>query len=77
MRVQQLQSTDLEQQCRLKQQKLQAVESALGLRLDRMEQVAAAEMDLQREHKQCTALQEQVEKLGELHEQHYHVFPYT
>ncbi len=68
MRVQQQQSTDLEQQCRLKQQKLQAVESVLGLRLDRMEQVAAAEMDLQRECKQYTALQEQVEKLGELHE---------
>ncbi|XP_016408818.1 centriolin-like [Sinocyclocheilus rhinocerous] len=57
MRVQQQQSTDLEQQ------KLQAVESALGLRLDRMEQIAAAEMDLKRERKQCTALQEQVEKL--------------
>uniref|UniRef100_A0A672KSY6 Centriolin n=2 Tax=Sinocyclocheilus grahami TaxID=75366 RepID=A0A672KSY6_SINGR len=57
MRVQQQQSTDLEQQ------KLQAVESTLGLRLDRMEQIAAAEMDLKRERKQCTALQEQVEKL--------------
>lgn len=72
MRVQQQQSTDLEQQHRLKQQKLQAVESALGLRLHQMEQVAAAEMVLQREHKQ-----EQMEKLGESHEQHYHVFPYT
>ncbi|XP_042580752.1 centriolin-like isoform X3 [Cyprinus carpio] len=58
MRVQQQQSTDLEQQHRLKQQKLQAVESALGLRLHQMEQVAAAEMVLQREHKQ-----EQMEKL--------------
>ncbi|XP_048046039.1 centriolin isoform X1 [Megalobrama amblycephala] len=63
MRVQQQQSIDLEQQHRLKQQKLQAVDSALALRLNRMEQVAAAEMDLQREHKQCTALQEQVDKL--------------
>lgn len=72
MRVQQQQSTDLEQQHRLKQQKLQAVESALGLRLHQMEQVAAAEMVLQREHKQ-----EQMEKLGKSHEQHYHVFPYT
>ncbi|XP_058630694.1 centriolin isoform X2 [Onychostoma macrolepis] len=64
MRVHQQKSTDLEQQRRLKQQKLQAVESALGLRLDRMEQVTAAEMDLQREREQCTALQEQVEELG-------------
>lgn len=65
MMVQQQQSIDLEQQLRLKQQKLQAVDRALALRLDRMEQVAAAgaEMDLQREHKQCTALQEQVDKL--------------
>ncbi|KAK9974259.1 hypothetical protein ABG768_022365 [Culter alburnus] len=63
MRVQQQQSIDLEQQHRLKQQKLQAVDSALALRLNRMEKVAAAEMDLQREHKQCTALQEQVDKL--------------
>lgn len=74
MRVQQQQSIDLEQQHRLKQQKLQAVDSALALRLNRMEKVAAAEMDLQREHKQCTALQEQVDKLGELH---CHVFPYV
>ncbi|ROL42576.1 Centriolin [Anabarilius grahami] len=63
MRVQQQQSIDLEQQHRLKQQKLQAVDRDLSLRLNRMEQVAAAEMDLQREHKQCTALQEQVDKL--------------
>lgn len=74
MRVQQQQSIDLEQQHRLKQQKLQAVDRDLSLRLNRMEQIAAAEMDLQREHKQCTALQEQVDKLGELH---YHVFPYV
>ncbi|XP_026068094.1 centriolin-like isoform X2 [Carassius auratus] len=48
LRVQQQQSTD---------------RGALGLRLDRMEQVTTAETDLQRERKQCTALQEQVEKL--------------
>ncbi|XP_016397491.1 centriolin-like [Sinocyclocheilus rhinocerous] len=67
VRVQQQQSTDLELQHRLGQKKLQsqlqAVESALALRLDQMEQVAATEMDLQRERKQCTALQEQVDKL--------------
>ncbi|XP_016341825.1 centriolin-like [Sinocyclocheilus anshuiensis] len=67
VRVQQQQSTDLELQHRLRQKKLQsqlqAVESALALRLDQIEQVAAAEMDLQRERKQCTALQEQVDKL--------------
>ncbi|XDV20098.1 hypothetical protein PO909_025480 [Leuciscus waleckii] len=63
VRVQQQQSTDLEQQHRLKQQKLQALDRALALRLDRMEQDAVAEMDLQREHKQCTALQEQVDEL--------------
>ncbi|XP_050965080.1 centriolin isoform X2 [Labeo rohita] len=67
IRVQQQQSTDLEQQHRLKQQKLQsqlqAVESALALRLDQIEQVAATKMDLQRERKQCIALQEQVDKL--------------
>lgn len=80
MRVQQQESTDLELQHRLRQKKLksqlQAVESALALRLEQMEQATAAEMDLQRERKQCTALQEQVDKLGELHEQHYHAFPY-
>ncbi|XP_067294103.1 centriolin isoform X2 [Pseudorasbora parva] len=67
MMVHQQQSIDLVQQHRLKQQKLQAVDRALALRLDRMEQVApaAAEMDLQREHKQCTALQEQVDKLDQ------------
>ncbi|XP_052447896.1 centriolin isoform X2 [Carassius gibelio] len=67
VRVQQQQSTDLELQHSLRQKKLQsqlqAVESALALRLEQMEQAAAAEMDLQRERKQCTALQEQVDKL--------------
>ncbi|XP_059403396.1 centriolin isoform X2 [Carassius carassius] len=67
VRVQQQQSTDLELQHSLKQKKLQsqlqAVESALAHRLEQMEQAAAAEMDLQRERKQCTALQEQVDKL--------------
>lgn len=63
VRVQQQQSIDLEQQHRLKQQKLQALDRALALRLDRMEQDTVAEMDLQREHKQCTALQEQVDEL--------------
>ncbi|KAK2911620.1 hypothetical protein Q8A67_003753 [Cirrhinus molitorella] len=67
IRVQQQQYIDLEQQHKLKQQKLQsqlqALESALALRLDQMEQVAAANTDLQRERKQCTALQEQVDKL--------------
>ncbi|KAK7165153.1 hypothetical protein R3I94_003505 [Phoxinus phoxinus] len=63
VRVQQQQSTDLEQQHRLKQQKLQALDRALALRLDRMEQDTVAEVDLQREHKQCTALQEQVDEL--------------
>ncbi|XP_073696104.1 centriolin [Garra rufa] len=67
MRVQQQQYTDLEQQHRLKQQKLQsqlqAIESALALRVDQMEQVAATKINLQREHKQCTALQDQVDKL--------------
>lgn len=74
VRVQQQQSTDLEQQHRLKQQKLQALDRALALRLDRIEQDTVAEMDLQREYKQCTALQEQVDELGELH---YHVVPYV
>ncbi|XP_051962276.1 centriolin [Xyrauchen texanus] len=70
VRVQQQQNIDLEQQQRLKQQKLQAADRALALSLDRMEQLtaAAAEMDLksdtlQREHNQCTVLQEQLAKL--------------
>ncbi|XP_042612747.1 centriolin isoform X3 [Cyprinus carpio] len=67
VRVQQQESTDLELQHRLRQKKLQsqlqAVESALALRLEQMDQATAAEMDLQRERKQCTALQEQVDKL--------------
>ncbi|KAG1957201.1 centriolin [Pimephales promelas] len=63
MRVQQQQSIDLEQQHRLKHQKLQALDRALALRLDRMELDTVAEIDLQREHKQCTALHEQVDEL--------------
>ncbi|XP_056092231.1 centriolin isoform X2 [Rhinichthys klamathensis goyatoka] len=63
VRLQQQQSIDLEQQHRLKQQKLQALDRALALRQDRMEQDTVAEIDLQREHKQCTALQEQVDEL--------------
>ncbi|XP_051516853.1 centriolin isoform X2 [Myxocyprinus asiaticus] len=70
VRVQQQLNIDLEQQQMLKQQKLQAADRALALSLDRMEQLtaAAAEMDmksdtLQREHNQCTVLQEQLAKL--------------